>query len=30
VKWAHAAKMHVTPWTFHEKDPAKFQVLRDT
>ncbi len=29
VKWAHAAKMHVTPWTFREKDPAKFQVLRD-
>ena len=29
VAWAHAAKMTVTPWTFREKDPAKFQALRD-
>ena len=29
VAWAHAAKMTVTPWTFSQKDPAKFQALRD-
>ena len=29
VGWAHAAGMTVTPWTFREKDPAKFQALRD-
>ena len=29
VGWAHAAKMTVTPWTFREKDPTKFQALRD-
>jgi glycerophosphoryl diester phosphodiesterase len=29
VAWAHAAKMTVTPWTFRERDPAKFPALRD-
>ena len=29
VAWAHAEKMTVTPWTFREKDPAKFPALRD-
>lgn len=29
VAWAHAARMTVTPWTFRERDPAKFQALRD-
>lgn len=29
VQWAHAAKLSVTPWTFSQKDPAKFQALRD-
>jgi len=29
VAWAHAARLTVTPWTFSEKDPAKFQALRD-
>lgn len=29
VAWAHAAKMTVTPWTFRERDPARFQALRD-
>lgn len=29
VKWAHAAKLHVTPWTFRERDTAKYPALRD-
>lgn len=29
VAWAHAARMTVTPWTFRERDPAKFPALRD-
>lgn len=29
VAWAHAAKMTVTPWTFRERDPAKFPALRE-
>ena len=29
VGWAHAASMTVTPWTFREKDPAKFPALRE-
>jgi glycerophosphoryl diester phosphodiesterase len=28
VTWAHAAKMTVTPWTFRERDPAKYPALR--
>lgn len=29
VAWAHAARLHVTPWTFRERDAAKYQALRD-
>lgn len=29
VGWAHAAKMTVTPWTFRERDSAKFPALRE-
>ncbi len=28
VAWAHDAHMTVTPWTFRERDPAKYPALR--
>jgi glycerophosphoryl diester phosphodiesterase len=29
VKWAHAARLSVTPWTFRSSDTAGFASVRE-